>query len=155
MAFAGQIHASCVARDGEGVLLLGPSGAGKSDLALRLIDRGFSLLADDRVDIADGVAHPPAALAGLLEVRGLGIFRLPWCLEARLALAVELVPANPRLPTPRRHAVLDLPMISLDPTPAAAALRVAFALDATMGRLPCLAGAFETRNTCALGRHAA
>ena len=66
-----QIHGSCAARDGAAVLLLGPSGSGKSDLALRLLDRGFLLVADDQVLIEDGVARAPPPLAGLLELRGL------------------------------------------------------------------------------------
>ena len=52
-----QIHGSCASRDGNGVLLIGPPGAGKSDLVLRLLARGFDLVADDRVDIEDGVAR--------------------------------------------------------------------------------------------------
>ncbi len=70
------MHGSCVSRDGAGVLLLGPPGAGKSDLAMRLLARGFQLVADDQVAIQDGIARPAPALAGLLEVRGLGILRL-------------------------------------------------------------------------------
>ena len=54
-----QIHGSCASRTGDGVLLIGPPGAGKSDLLLRLLARGFDLVADDRVDI-DG-RHSPAA----------------------------------------------------------------------------------------------
>ena len=46
-----QIHATCIALDGRGVLLRGPSGSGKSDMALRLIDAGAELVADDRVDL--------------------------------------------------------------------------------------------------------
>ena len=82
-----QLHATCLARDDEGLLLLGSAGAGKSDLALRLLDHGFLLVADDRVDIEAGRARAPAALAGLLEVRGLGIFRLPFRTDVRLVLA--------------------------------------------------------------------
>jgi HPr kinase/phosphorylase len=137
-----QVHGSCVSRDGDGVLLIGPSGSGKSDLALRLLDRGFSLVADDRVDIDDGVAAPPPALAGLLEVRGLGIVRLPYAPTARLALVAELGAAAERLPAPGRHADLDLPLIRLDPAVASAPERVVLALDCALGRVSQVAGAF-------------
>jgi HPr kinase/phosphorylase len=138
-----QIHASCVALDDDGILLLGPSGSGKSDLALRLLERGFVLIADDRVDVEDLVARPPPALAGLLEVRGLGILRRPHRAEARLVLAVELA-AGDRLPSPRRHATLGLPMIAIEPFAASAAQRVALALDCLRGRATLVAGAFAT-----------
>ncbi len=137
-----QVHGSCVARGGAGVLLLGPSGAGKSDLALRLLDRGFALVADDRVDIADGCAQAPAALAGLLEVRGLGIVKLAHCASARLALVVELGAAAARLPAPARYAPLDLPLLALDAAAASAAQRVEWALDCALGARAQLAGAF-------------
>jgi HPr kinase/phosphorylase len=142
MQARGQIHGSCVSRDGDGVLLIGPSGSGKSDLALRLLSRGFSLVADDRVDIADGVATPPFALAGLLEVRGLGIFRLPSIAATRLALVVELGIAIQRLPLPAHHTGLNLPMIMIDPAAASAPERVALALDCALGRISQVAGAF-------------
>jgi HPr kinase/phosphorylase len=138
-----QVHGSCASRDGEAVLVTGPPGSGKSDLVLRLIGRGFSLVADDRVDIdADGVARPPPALAGLLEVRCLGIFRLPFVAEAKLALAVQLAPAADRLPFPARHESLDIPLIRLDAAAPSAAERVALALDCAMGRVSQIAGSF-------------
>ncbi len=136
-----QIHASCAARDGAGVLLLGPPGSGKSDLALRLLDCGFMLVADDRVEIEEGVARPPSALAGLLEVRGLGILRLPYVRSARLALAVELA-EPPRLPAPATHAELGLPLIAVDARSPSAARRVALALDCALGRITQVTGAF-------------
>ena len=137
-----QIHASCAARDDAGVLLLGPPGSGKSDLALRLLDHGFILVADDRVDIEDGIARPPRSLAGLLEVRGLGIVRLPHLPAARLALAVSLAPQTERLPGPARHGSLDLPLVTVDPAAASAPSRVALALDCALGRVTQVAGAF-------------
>ncbi len=136
------MHASCAARDGKGVLLTGPTGSGKSDLLLRLLSRGFSLVADDRVDIAGLHASPPVALAGMLEVRGLGILRLAHVAPVDLALVVDLCASVPRLPAPARHAVLDLPLIRLDPREASAPDKVALALDCALGRVTQLAGAF-------------
>ncbi len=92
------VHASCVAIGGTGVLLRGPSGSGKSDLALRLIDAGAELVADDYVELtAQGEsvrAAPPDRLAGLIEVRGLGLVRMPHRRRAALRLVVDLAPAR-------------------------------------------------------------
>jgi len=137
-----QIHGSCASRTGDGVLLIGPPGAGKSDLLLRLLARGFELVADDQVEIEDGVARPVPALAGLLEVRGLGIVRLPHAASARLALAVQLVAETARLPSIARHDMLDLPLSTVDPWLASAPERVALALDCALGRVTQVAGAF-------------
>jgi HPr kinase/phosphorylase len=137
-----QIHGSCASRDGAGVLVLGPAGSGKSDLVLRLLDRGFDLVADDRVEIDQGMARPPASLAGLIEVRGLGLLRLPHVPEARLALVVDISAAMKRLPSPARHAALDLPLIAVDPAAASAPQSVALALDCALGRVGQIAGAF-------------
>jgi HPr kinase/phosphorylase len=136
-----RVHGTCVAREGAGVLLLGPAGAGKSDLALRLLSRGFDLVADDQVLIEDGAARPAAALAGLLEVRGLGILRLPHAAPARLALAVELG-LSERLPEARCRQELGLPLVRVRPEAASAPERVSLALDCALGRVRQLAGAF-------------
>ena len=156
-AFGGPIgtmplHASCAAIGGDGVLFLGPPGAGKSDLVLRLIGRGWMLVADDQVELAaDGpdtlLAAPPAALRGLLEVRGLGLVRdLPVAAPVPLRLAVELLPpgeAPPRLPVPTTFEAhgIRLPRLALAAREAAAPDKVILALDATCGRLRLLAGA--------------
>jgi serine kinase of HPr protein (carbohydrate metabolism regulator) len=113
------IHASCVllgdagkafgAPEDAGVLLLGESGKGKSDLALRLMERGAKLVADDRTEIfARGnalYARAPKSLAGLMEARGLGIVALPFTAEARIALAVEMIEEGyvPRMPQPEKY----------------------------------------------------
>ncbi len=136
-----RVHGTCVARDGAGVLLLGPAGAGKSDLALRLMARGFDLVADDQVLIEDGTARPPAPLAGLLEVRGLGILSVPHATTARLVLAVELG-ASERLPEMRRHQELGLPLVQMPAESASAPERVLLALDCALGRVRQVAGAF-------------
>lgn len=141
-----RIHASCAARatpqGGDALLLLGPSGSGKSDLVLRLIQRGFLLVADDQVIIEDGTARAPEALAGLLEVRGLGLFTLPFLPRATLRLAITLGQQAERLPAPRRHATLDLPEILLDPAQPSASERAMLALDAACGHVTQRAGAF-------------
>lgn len=142
MNAARQVYGSCAARGQAAVLVTGEPGAGKSDLVLRLLDRGFQLVADDRVDIAVGYASPPPSLAGLLEVRGLGVLRVPYLARARLALLVRLVRATPRLPEPQRDPEFDLPVVQLIPDAASAPQRVALALDCALGRLGQLAGAF-------------
>ena len=136
-----RLHGTCVARDGAGVLLLGPPGAGKSDLAFRLLARGFQLVADDQVLIEHVIASAPVPLAGLLEVRGLGILRVPHQESAQLALTVELGEAE-RLPHPARHGVLDLPLMRVRAECASAPERVACGLDCATGRLGQLAGCF-------------
>jgi HPr kinase/phosphorylase len=144
---ATNIHASCViladagkalgAPGDAGVLLLGESGAGKSDLALRLIERGAVLVADDRVDlfVLDNSlwARVPENLAGRLEVRGLGILAFPHREAARIDLAVQLtLPQDVlRMPEPAFfEPPLDLPLqahpplVRLAPFEASAAAKI-------------------------------
>jgi len=139
------IHATAVAIDGRAVLLRGPSGAGKSDLALRLIDEGGRLIADDQAELRRSgeriVVRAPAAIAGLIEIRGVGISRVEALEEATLAMFADLVPAAEieRSPEPRCEEVLGLniPSIALSPFEASvtAKLRVALrALAANSGR---------------------
>lgn len=131
-----QIHATSVAFDAGAVLLRGPSGSGKSDLALRLIDKGATLVADDRVDLRrDGdrlVARAPSPLHGLLEVRGIGIVRLPSLLDAPVALVVDLVDrtAVERMPADAEAELLGiaLPQLAIDPFDGSAPLKVMLAI---------------------------
>lgn len=109
---------------------------------VRLLARGFSLVADDQVDVLDGFASPPDALAGLLEVRGLGILRLQADYPARLRLVVSLGEQSERLPHPARDPRFSLPLLQLDPTAASAPERVALALDCALGCVTQVAGAF-------------
>jgi len=89
------VHATTVAIEKQGVLLRGPSGSGKSDLALRLINDGAVLIADDRTALTqrDGavIAQCPVSIAGKLEVRGIGIVDVPYIEEAALSVIVDLV----------------------------------------------------------------
>lgn len=113
------IHASAVLAGAGAVLIRGPAGSGKSRLALNLIQAASSghlifarLVADDRVYVEAAhdrlIARPPAALAGLLEVRGLGIQRLPYEPMAVVSWVVDLDVAEPmRMPDDKAaHAVV-------------------------------------------------
>ena len=137
------VHATCVAIEGAGVLLRGPSGAGKSDLALRLIDGGARLVADDQVELVrqdeSVLARPPESLAGLLEVRGLGIIRLHHLPDAPVLLVADLVPADQveRLPEPATVHLLgcDLPLLHLDPFTASAPAKLRLAVRVATGSI--------------------
>jgi len=139
---SGALHGTVVALDGDGVVLRGPSGAGKSDTALRLLAEGWQVVADDRFLLepraGDLLATAPAALSGLLEVRGLGIIRLEpgqVCAVAPLRLVVELV-GDPAMVErmPERdffhHAGIRVPLIRLYPfrVSATAVLTLALAV---------------------------
>ena len=137
-----RLHASCAALGGDAVLLTGPPGSGKSDLLLRLLDRGFDLVADDQVEIERGVVRAPDPLAGHVEMRGVGLFLLPRAVSARLRLVVRLGRTAVRLPEPACAEGLDVPEITLDPAAASAALRVHWSLDAVCGRRRQACGAF-------------
>jgi len=138
------VHATCVAFRQQGrawraVLLRGPSGAGKSDLALRLIEAGGRLVADDQTSLTRSgrtlFATAPAALAGLLEVRGVGIVKLArgqLLSRASLSLLVDLVAADriERLPEPAEENLsgVVLPVLALAPFEASAAAKLRLAL---------------------------
>jgi len=126
------LHATCVEIDRLAVLLRGPSGSGKSDLALRLIDVGARLVADDQVELeASGGrlwARAPAALAGILEVRGIGLRRLAYRDRASVGLVADLVAPEriERLPEPATEmlAGIVLPRLALAPFEAAAVAKL-------------------------------
>ncbi|MCA3362083.1 MAG: aldolase [Roseomonas sp.] len=141
------IHASAAAWGSDAVLFRGPSGAGKSDLVLRLIGRGWHLLADDQVMLTGEDVSTPPALRGMLEIRGLGIFTaLPVAENARLRLVVDLVARAdvPRLPEPAfwQGPAGAVPRISLHAFEVSACDKIIHALGAATGRLSQKAGAF-------------
>ena len=117
------VHGTCIELVSVGVLLCGPSGSGKSDLALRLMESGARLVADDQVElnVVQGrlLASSPAPLCGRLEVRGVGIVKVDSARSAALSLVVDLVaPADvERLPDPaqRRYLGINLPRITVSP----------------------------------------
>jgi serine kinase of HPr protein (carbohydrate metabolism regulator) len=130
------LHASTVAVDGRAVMLTGRSGSGKSDLALRLIDRGFALVSDDRTIVRrEGdrlVASAPPNIAGKLEIRGVGIVDIEARADVPVALLVELTGEIQRLPDDGRERLIlgvPIPLVSVDALTASAAAKVAVALD--------------------------
>lgn len=133
---AESVHATTVAIGGRAVLITGPSGAGKSDLALRLLDRGFTLVSDDQTIVRrDGdrlIASAPPQIAGKMEIRGIGIVDMDAVSDVRVALLVELMSDIPRLPDDGRERLVlgvALPLISIDAKTASAPSKVALALD--------------------------
>ena len=89
-----QHHATCVVITDKGVLIRGPSGSGKSDLALRLIEAGARLVADDYVELSarDGEvwATAPDTIKNKMEVRGVGVISRPAVDQARLEVVLDL-----------------------------------------------------------------
>lgn len=104
------LHASCVAVQGHGLLILGASGAGKSGLALQLMAMGAQLVADDRTVVTCDAVGPlgtcPPSLSGMIEARGVGILNANPVTQARIVLVVDLDQREAdRLP-PRRTITL-------------------------------------------------
>jgi serine kinase of HPr protein (carbohydrate metabolism regulator) len=135
---SGEIHAGCVAIGGRGVLIAGASGRGKSDLALRMVDRGARLVSDDysllRAEGGRLYASAPPAIAGRIEVRGLGIVAVEALAEAAVCLLVDLDGTPERLPETAATAFLGLavPTVALAALEASAPIKLELAL-ATFG----------------------
>ena len=130
------LHASTVASEGRAVLIAGPSGSGKSDLALRLLDRGFTLVSDDRTIVRrEGeklIASSPETIRGKLEVRGVGIVDVESVTDVPIALVVELTIDIERLPDDSRERLIlgaGIPLINVDARTASAPSKVVIALD--------------------------
>jgi len=133
------VHGTCVDINGIGVLIIGPSGSGKSDLALRLLDDGARLVADDYLWIeasgAELVASVPETIAGMLEVRGLGIVRHSFRDTCVVRLCVELVEAAEVQRLPPRGQVISyegiaIKHVRLDAFEASAVAKVKLAAQA-------------------------
>jgi serine kinase of HPr protein (carbohydrate metabolism regulator) len=128
------IHATAIAIDGHAVLIEGPSGAGKSDLALRLIDRGATLVSDDYtvLTVSDGVllANAPPRIAGKIEVRGIGLVAVPHVPNIPVAMLVRLQSTVERMPEPATRSIVGIaiPEIAIVPHEASAPIKVELAL---------------------------
>lgn len=122
-------------------MLRGVSGSGKSDLALRLIDEGAVLVADDQVFLERAeseagdrilVASAPAVLSGLLEVRGVGVVRCEAATSAPVRLVIDLDPdaVVERMPEHERCVIMgvDLPRLTLNPFELSASAKLRIAL---------------------------
>ncbi len=128
-------QASCVAIGGRGVLIEGAPGSGKSSLALALIDRGAVLVGDDGISLAaDGarlLASPAPTIAGLIEVRNVGLLTYPTADDVPVALVLRLDPDAPRFIEAAEQtdrAGIALPLIRLWPDSPVLALRAEAAL---------------------------
>jgi HPr kinase/phosphorylase len=104
------VHATCVAINKRGLLILGPSGSGKSSLGLALMALGARLVSDDRTTLTNRagklVAKCPPAIRGLIEARGIGLIRASAQASATVSLVVDLgQQESDRLP-PFRHTSL-------------------------------------------------
>lgn len=143
------IHATAVAIEGGAILLRGASGSGKSDLALRLIDGGGQLVADDQTLLrraGDTVfASAPSAIAGLLEVRGVGVVKIAAAVEAPVVLVANLILSGEieRMPERRFEGLLGVlvPVVDLVPFEASSAAKLRLLRRAlAAGPLPAIIG---------------
>lgn len=118
-------NVTCVAIEGRGLLIEGAPGSGKSSLALALIDRGATLVGDDGIALAPRCeriwALPPPEIAGVLEIRGVGLVELP-ATEAPLCLVLALEGDADRLPETGSVTIAGtrLPRLALRAGPDAA-----------------------------------
>lgn len=128
---AQQIHATAVAIDKHGIMIVGPSGSGKSDLAIRLIDRGARLISDDQVLASRQentvILNAPASIAGKIELYSVGIFDIPFVSDIRLVMIVHLTDDAERYPMDAQLELLvgmNISSINLDGRTSSAPIKV-------------------------------
>lgn len=130
------VHATSVGIDKMAILIRGEPGAGKSDLALRLVDEGAVLIADDYTNLfrkgRDLIASPPPRIAGQMEVRGLGVKEFPYASGLIVGLLVDLTPGEivERLPEAIWEEIdgVKIFRIAIDPFEASATAKVRLAV---------------------------
>jgi serine kinase of HPr protein (carbohydrate metabolism regulator) len=120
-----------VSIDGRAVLIDGPSGSGKSDLALRLIDRGATLVSDDYTVVQRHAgrltAVAPPNIAGMIEVRGVGLVPMPFERDIPVAMIASMTGVVERMPdddSARLIAGISLPVCQVSPLEASAPIKV-------------------------------
>lgn len=131
-----RVYGTCIAINGRAVLFRGPSASGKSDLALRVVEAGGHLVADDQTMLTREndtlVATCPETISGRIEIRGIGILPVPTIRRAPLSLVMDLVPSEQidRFPDPRRcqYLGIDVPLLNIAPFEVSAAAKVRLAL---------------------------
>ena len=133
------VHAGLIARRlgglWRGVLIEGASGSGKSDLALRALDQGFRLVADDRVLLWEAAGRlygrAPETIAGLIEVRGVDVLAVTPLAFCEVALKVRLATPE-RLPDPATETILGVavPLLEADPFETSAPAKLSRAMEA-------------------------
>ena len=138
-----QIHATAIEINGIAVLLRGAPGIGKSDLALRLIEEGAKLIADDRVQLIEingqVCASSPESISGIMEVRVVGILNVESTSEIPIGLLVELVVESEieRLPEPEYDQLLTqkIKVIKIDPFSVSATAKIRYVLKLIKGEI--------------------
>ena len=107
------LHATTISVAGRGVLITGPSGSGQSSLALDMLTRGATLVADDRTMVTRSADHlmadVPEPIAGMIEARGVGLIKVPASGPVPLALAVDMGREEvARLPEPHQFDLMGI-----------------------------------------------
>lgn len=131
-----RVYGTCIAINGRAILFRGPSASGKSDLALRVVEAGGQLVADDQTLLTREhdtlVATSPETISGRIEIRGIGILPVPAVRRAPLSLVMDLVPSEQieRFPDPRccQYLGIDVPLLNIAPFEVSAAAKVRLAL---------------------------
>ena len=138
-----KVRGTCVEVEGLGVLFRGPAGSGKSDLALRLIDGGARLIADDYTELspenATLMARAPDTIRYLLEVRGVGVLKIGGASQAELGVVIDLVTADQveRLPEDESIELLGIrvPLFRLAPLEASSPAKVRLVVRRVKGNI--------------------